>query len=352
MSNVCNPVAAAEIVGREYLESQIPSRDSYKVRKMLDNISLINQSVGSVDDSLSKVAEIHGPYKGPSAELISFTKNLFGRDEGFRTSILEIENSAIGIRRIVEDVEEMGYLVGDTTLQDVSTALLRGYLKNVDILMPDSVRGAITENLNRMPLFTEVSEALGSIYSNILIPDNAINMVDNLIGLTLESTGLSNVLEQHSWIRMMPEYAENFHDNVRLFQRLGSRVLPKCTYGKIFHEMDEPLAHLYNLAQDAFGFLDILDNRKKYLEILFQQYGDLVRRINNLYPLCHEYSVTNEPLNIPIGAESAFVDILGNKINKTQNNASNNTKPNLSGGINNLDSIITSENEWAKQQKT
>jgi hypothetical protein len=349
VSNICNPIAAAEIVGREYLESQMPSRDGYKTRKVFDNISLINQSVGSVEDSVAKVAKLHGPYRGPSTELVSFTKNLFGRDEGFRSSILEIENTVIGIQRIVKDVSELGDLIGDITLQDVSATLLRGYLKNVDILLPDGVRTAITSSLNKMPLFTEVSEALGTIYSNIIIPDNAINMVDGIIGNVLDSTGLSSVLGQHTWIRMLPEYAENFHDNIRLFQRLGSRVLPKCTYGKIFNIMDEPLAHLYNLAQDTFSFLDVLDNRKKYLGILFQQYGDLVKKINNLYPMCHEYSVSNEPLNISIGRETAFVDILGDKINKTENNASNNSKPPLSGGSSDTTNIIAAEKAWAKQ---
>lgn len=351
MSQICNPIAAAEIVGREYLEAQLPTRDSYKTRKIFDNIKNINQTVGGIDSSLEKVKTLHGPYKGPSGEFVSFAKNLFGKDANFRSSILEIENTLIGIENLVESVEDTVDLVGSLTLQDVSTALLKGYLANVEILLPDGIKTAITNQLNKMPLFTEMSEALGTLYTNILIPDNAINMIDGVIGSVLDDTGLSNVLGKHSWIRMLPEYAENFHDNVRLFQRLGTRVLPKCTYGKLFHKMDEPLAHIYNLAQDAFGFLDILDNRKKYLGILLEQYSDLVKKINNIFPICHEYSVDSTPTRISIGADFADVDLLGNKIFKTQNTLGGNQPAGFSTGYtrnSGLDELIASEQSFSR----
>jgi len=318
MSNICNPIAGAEIVGREYLESLLPSRDNLRTNQLIDKVRRINSNVGGVDEALQTVKELHGPYRGASEELVSFTKNLFGDSPVFTNSILEIEQSIIGTQRIISDIKDLEGDIDDITFQDLSATLLRGYLDNVRILLPDSVRNNITDRLNEMPLFTKMSEALGVVYSNIIVPDNSVNMIDNVIGSVLDETGLSNVLGKGSWVRLLPEYAENFHNNVRLFQRVGSRVLPKCTYGKIFHKMDEPLAHIYNLAQDVFGFLDILDNRKVYLNMIFQQYGDLAKMVNNIYPMCHEYSAANVSRIISVGGESTSVDMMGRKTQNTK----------------------------------
>ena len=109
------------------------------------------------------------------------------------------------------------------------------------------------------------------------------------------------------------------HNNVRLFQRLATRVLPRCSYSNVFHVMDEPLAHLYDLARDALFFLDVLDNRKKYINSLISAYGDLLRKINNMYPMCHQYSVANVPSIATVGGDAILVDNMGNKVNQTDN---------------------------------
>ena len=319
MANICNPVAAAEIVGREFIESQIPSRDSYKVNRIYDNIRRVNEKVGDVDVSTREIKRLHGPFTGAGSEFVAFTKNMFGNDPDFVGTILELEKSAIALKDIVSNVEGIIDDSKTLTMSEVSTALMRGYLRNVETLLPKSVSNAITSNLNEFPLFTKVSETLGTVYHNIVLSDNATDIVDNIIGDTLESTGLSNILTQHDWIRMLPEYAVNFHNNTRLFQRLATRVLPRCSYPNVFHIMDEPLAHLYDLARDALFFLDVLNNRKKYIKFLIDEYGDLLRKINNLYPLCHEYSVENNPELVNIAGDTVLVDYMGNKIIRSDN---------------------------------
>jgi hypothetical protein len=319
MSTICNPVAAAEIVGREYIESQIPSNNSYKVNNLIDNIRRVNERVGDIDVSKREIQRIHGPYNGAGAEFVSFTKNLFGNDPEFVSTILELERSAIALNDIVSNVGDAIDTAKTLTMSEVSTALMRGYLRNVETLLPKSISNTITNNLSEFPLFTEISETLGSVYYNIALSDNAIDMVDSIIGDTLDATGLSNILTQHDWIRMLPEYAANFHNNTRLFQRLATRIMPKCSYANVFHVMDEPLAHLYDLARDSFSFLDILSNRKKYIKFLIDEYGDLLRKINNIYPLCHEYSLDNLPTSVNIGGDNVLVDYMGDKIYKTDN---------------------------------
>ena len=248
MDTICNPVAGAELVGREIIEAQIPSRNSYKINNIIDNIRRINENVIDVDESVAEIGKLHGEWTGSGNDFVDFTRNLFGNDPDFVDTILELENSAIALKNIVTNVEGIVDTSKSLTFSELSGALVRGYLRNVEILLPDGVNAKITENLQQYPLFTKISESLGSMYYNIALSDNALDMVDSIIGQTLDDTGLSNVLSQHQWIRMLPEYAINFHNNVRLFQRLGSRVLPKCTYSKVFNIMDEPLAHLYDLA--------------------------------------------------------------------------------------------------------
>lgn len=315
---VCNPVAAAELVGREYLLQQLPSRDSYRTRQVIDRIYNINESANGIEDSLNRVQALHGPYNGASTELASFAKNLFGDDPVFRAGILEIEQGLIEAQQLFRNVEGLIDDVSNLTFSDVSTALMRGYLRQVEILLPSSVKDAIQADLERFPLFTKMSEGLGMLYENFVINDGATNLIDGIIQSALDESGLSSVLNQHDWYRTIPEYAINFHDNVRLFQRLGTRVLPKCTYGKIYNIMDEPLAHIYNLAHDVLGFIDIFENRRKYLSLLFGQYRDLIRKINNLYPVCHEYSVTNDVQSIVVGDGTVDVDILGKAANPVQ----------------------------------
>ena len=319
MSTICNPVAAAEIVGREYIESQMPSNNSYKVNGIIDNIRRINEKVGDIDVSTKEIKRIHGPYTGAGNEFVSFTKNLFGNDPEFVGTILELENSAIALNDIVSNVQGVVDASKTLTMSEVSTALMRGYLRNVDTLLPKSISNAITTNLSEFPLFTDISETLGSVYYNMALSDNAVDMVDSIIGDTLDATGLSNILTQHDWIRMLPEYAANFHNNTRLFQRLATRVLPKCSYPNVFHVMDEPLAHLYDLARDTFSFLDILKNRKKYIKFLIDEYVDLLRKIDNMYPLCHEYSLDNIPESINVGGDNILVDYMGGKVFRTDN---------------------------------
>lgn len=309
---VCNPLSVAEFVGREFILEQMPSNDSYKTRKLVDKIHQVNENVKGLDNSLNRIQALHGPYNGASTELLNFTKNLFGNDPAFRSSILDLERGVINLKNAFQGVEDIVDLAGDITFADLSTGLLRAYLRNVEILLPPAIKGAIQDNLERFPWFSQMSESLGSLYHNFVLNDGATNLVDQMITGVLEDTGLSNVLSQHDWIRMLPEYAANFHDNVRLFQRLGSRVLPKCTFSKIYNIMDEPLAHIYNLANDAFGFLDVFDNRKRYLNLLFNQYQNLIRKINNLYPICHEYSAPSGPQDIRISGDIVSVDILGN----------------------------------------
>lgn len=319
MSTICNPIAGAEVVGREIIEAQIPSRDSYKINNIIDNIRRINENVGDTDLALGEVKKLQGEWTGSDDGFVSFTKNLFGNDSDFTNTILELENSAIALKNITTNIEGLVDTSKTLTFSEVSTALMRGYLRNVEILLPEGVKNSINENIKEFPLFVELSESLGSMYYNMALSDNTINMVDSIIGDTLESTGLSNILSQHQWVRMLPEYAVNFHNNVRLFQRLGSRVLPKCTYSKVFHIMDEPLAHMYDLASDVLGFLDVLDNRKKYLKLLIGEYGALLKKINNVYPICHEYSIENTPFLANINNEGVLVDNMGRKINKTDN---------------------------------
>jgi hypothetical protein len=313
MSNICNPVAAAELVGREYIESQLPTRDSHKTTSIIDGIMRINGNVGGVDKSLDAIQKLHGPWTGSSSELVSFSKNLFGNDPEFKSGLLELEKGITELQSIKSNLDGIISDSRDLTLTDVSTALMRGYLRNVTILLPDGISKAISGELSGLPLFTQISESLGAVYHNFVVTDKGLDMVDGIIQSAIDESGLSSVLDKHAWIRMLPEYASNFHDNIRLFQRMGTRVLPKCTFGKLYHKMDEPLAHIYNLAKDVLNFRDIFDNRKKYLSILFKQYGDLIRKINNMYPICHEYSLDNTSKPIHLGGETIGVDILGNK---------------------------------------
>lgn len=320
MSVNCNPVAAAEIVGREFIESQLPTKDSFRVNGIFDNIRRINENVGGVDRALTKVNELHGKWTGGSNEFVAFIKNLVGDDPSFISTILEVEKAAEELTSLVSNIEGVIDDSKQLTFSEVSTALTKGYLRNVEMLLPDSVSKRIKSNLQDFPLFTEISESLGSVYYNLTIPDNSIDMVDGILQDTLESTGLSSILSQHTWARLLPEYALNLHNNVRLFQRLGSRVLPKCTYGKVFNIMDEALAHMYDLARDVLFFFDVLDNRKTYLRALINIYGDLLMKVSNYYPLCHQYSVDTPPTEITVGSENILVDILGNPVNTTDNN--------------------------------
>lgn len=315
---ICNPVAAAEFVGRDFILQQLPSRDSYRTRQVLDDIRQIKDNADGIDLSLNRIQTLHGPYNGASNELASFARNLFGDDPVFRAGILEIERGLIEAQQLLGNFSDLSDSVGDLTFSDVSTALTRAYLREVEILLPNNISESIRNDLSRFPLFTQMSESLGSLYENFVINDTATNLVDGIIQQSLDESGLSSVLNQHQWHRTIPEYAINFHDNVRLFQRLGTRVLPKCTYGKIFNIMDEPLAHIYNLAHDVLGFVDIFENRRKYLSQLFGIYRDLIRKINNIYPICHEYTVSNTPENIIVANGMVNVDNLGNPTQPVQ----------------------------------
>ena len=122
---------------------------------------------------------------------------------------------------------------------------------------------------------------------------------------------MSSVLTKESWLGMLPEYAINFHDNIRLFQRLGTRVMPNCTYGKIYNIMDEPLAHIYNFAQDAYFFSDLLQNRKAVIANIVGKYRNMIKRLNNYFPICAEISVDNTPQNTGYGVPT---DMNGNAV--------------------------------------
>lgn len=304
-----------EVIGREYLET-LTNRPSHVQNQILNNIEDIGQSVGSVDDSIESIKGIHGVYgTGVDSQIASFARNLFGNDPAFTKGVLELENILIEVSNIVDEFEETIDLFGDLNLQDTSAFALRVYLDKVDLVLPDGVRAEIQTVLDELPGFSKLSEQLGGIYNNFVINDTLTNIVDQIIGDVLCETGLSNYLRHNCWVRMLPEYAMHFHDNIRLFQRLGTRVLPKCTYGKIFHIMDEPLAHIYRFAQDAYSFIDFLDNRKAILGGIVGRYRNLIKTLNEYYPLCLELVDDNTPTL----QNGVVVDNLGNPLNEVSN---------------------------------
>jgi len=311
---VCNPLSTAEIIGREYLEATI-KRPCINVDNLFYQIKNINQRAYSIDESVGAIQEIHGEWKGVDEELISFAKNMFGDDAGFRQGILELENILIEAQSVRDSVNSLISISNNITFADVSNVALRAYLDSVEILLPQGVKNGIQNNLDTMPFFTEMSEALGSLYADFIVDDKMTNIIDGIIGSVLDETGLSSVLKKDCWLGMLPEYAMNFHDNVRLFQRLGTRVSPSCTYGKIYNIMDEPLAHIYNYAQDAYFFLDLLDNRRAVIAGIVGKYRNMIKKLNNYFPICAEISVENTPQNTGYGVST---DMNGNVVQEVE----------------------------------
>lgn len=311
---MCNPLTTAETIGREYLEATLQP-PSGKIDNLFYRIKSINQRSYSVDESLQEIKDIHGSWSGVDEELVSFAKNLFGDDPNFRQSLLELENVIIQAQNISEDFNTLVSVANNLTLEDVSNTLSRAYLDNVDILLPKGLRKEIQNNLDEFPFFSEMSEALGGLYANFVISDKATNIVDGIIGDVLNETGLSSILKKDSWIGMLPEYAMNFHDNVRLFQRLGTRVMPSCTYGKIYNIMDEPLAHVYSFAQDAYFFIGLLENRTAVLAEIIGKYRGMIKKLNSFFPICTEISVDNTPRDHGYGTPT---DLNGNVVRERE----------------------------------
>ena len=110
--------------------------------------------------------------------------------------------------------------------------------------------------------------------------------------------------------------------------------------------MDEALTHMYDLASDALFFTSILDNRKLYLKALLGIYGDLLKMVENYFPICHQYSIPLEPKTIAVGSnKTTNVNHLGatvgnNGINppliKRRQNASDNINSTKTGDIANI----------------
>lgn len=320
MSNICNPNTNAVTVNVDFLESILPSRDSYKTRGLTDEIHLLRGYAGGIDGSLDRVRDIHGTWTGSSVEILAFVNNLFEGSSEFNDIIGELRTRVGELQGLSANLDGVEGVVGGDNLSNVSAALLREYRKRLIAISPDGLSNRLIGGEENMPSFTQISESLGSTYHNFYLADNSTDLVEGLIQDAIDSSGLSSVLSKHCWIRLLPEYADLFHSNIQKFNILAARILPRCTYGKIFNKMDEPLAHIYNLAGDVLGFINILNNRVKYLSILFQQYGDLLRLIDNIYPLCHNYTLTNTPEPINLVGESLGVDILGNKIRVTNTN--------------------------------
>lgn len=307
---VCNPLSTAELIGREYLEATI-QRPSTNIDNLFYNIKRINQRAYSIDDSVQEIQSIHGEWSGVDTELVSFAKNLFGNDAGFRQGILELENILAEAQGVRDNINSIISVANNLSFQDVSTTVLRAYLDSVHILLPQGVKKELQNNLETMPFFSEMSEALGSVYADFIVDDKMTNIIDGIIGNILDETGLSSVVSKESWLGMLPEYAINFHDNIRLFQRLGTRVMPNCTYGKIYNVMDEPLAHIYNFAQDAYFFSDLLANRKVVISNIVNKYRNMIKKLNNFFPICAEISVDNIPQNTGYGIPT---DMNGNVV--------------------------------------
>lgn len=308
---VCNPIQTAEVIGREYIESQI-RRPSSNVDKLINSVKRINQNAYSVDGSVQKIQELHGDWNGGGNDFLNFAKSLFDGNPSFTKTLLELENIVTEAQNTVYDFQSLVTDIDNLSFQDASNALMRAYLDHTRLLLPDGVSDSLSSQTEKLPLFKEMSEALGSVYYNFIVNDKLTNIIDGVIGDVLEETGLSNMLRKDCWLRMIPEYALNFHRNVSIFQRMGTRVMPKCTYGKIYNIMDEPLAHIYNFAQDALFFLELLDNRVNIISNIIGQYRGMIMKLNSYYPVCVETALINQPTTVTIGGSSVYTDILGN----------------------------------------
>jgi len=311
-SGTCSVSKIAEVVGREYIEALLPARDA-KTTSMIDNIRHINEGIGGVGQAVQEIAIIHGPPKGFGGETLGALGSIFGgADGGFAQTIHQLESAADGVLDAIDNAENLVDTFKTLTFSDVGTALTRAYLRNVETLLPKGISDAISSNIQQFPMFAKISESLGLVFYNMKILNNGIDLIDGVMQDVMDSTGLSTLLGQHSLVRMLPQYAMNLHQNIRLVQRLAMRFMPPCTFGKLFHKMDKALAHMYDFANDVLSYLNILDNRKAYLQALVGQYGSFLSLVNNFYPICHEYTAPNDLKQVDVDGRKVDVDILGN----------------------------------------
>ena len=307
----CSVSKIAEIVGREYIESQLPSRNNFKVNGIIDNIRQINEGVGGIDSAMDTVASLHGPYKGIGGEALAFIGGVGGTG-AFTQSLLQVEQAASQVQSILDGAENIEELFRNLTFQDVAPTLTKMYLRNVKILLPDSVSKSISNHLNEIPLFNDISEAIGSVFYNIRSVEDGVELVDGVMQDVLDATGLSTLLGKDSLLRTIPEYVINMEHNYQIIRRMAMRYMPSCSFGKIFQVVDEAIAHMYDLANDVMGYAHMFDNRQLYIKGLINQYGGLLKLLNNYFPACHQYTTNIPPLEIEYEGRKIMVDKLGN----------------------------------------
>lgn len=339
---------AEEILDKASITQLLPRpAGSFGDKNIIEELNLLTQSANGITDMLGGVSQLHGPWTGGSEALSGFLSKISDSNEALSdikggvdraTDLLlntldtadnlvgqinsvanqfggsaETQEASNQVSGVLDSVAGIAQQLGSISMGSMNSSTIRGYTQQIKFL-PDAVVDFIESNLGDYPYFQEVSENIGGIYYNLVMADNAIDLIQQVRTGGVRELDTNSILRRDTWTKVFPQIGEQLDGAVSKIDNLFVRSLPDQCFGKIITEYQEPIAHGYNLCNDVLQAKRIVETKEKVLSKLVGNFQDVIRRLDGFFPVLAQAKFDKETIDIEVGGSSITVDELGNKI--------------------------------------
>lgn len=285
---------------------------SYNDRNITEELGLIVQSANGVASAINSVGSIHGAWTGGSTYISDFAQQVEQSSSELANIVGGINVATDLLQSTVGVVEEISYQLGSVTMGGMPTTFLRSTLEQM-AFMPDSIRNFLTDQAQKFPYFQKVSEAVGGVFYNFVLADNAINLADQVVN-SITNKNASGHIRPGTFMKLFSETTDMVESGASIIDNLFVRALPQEAFGKVQTKYEEPIAHGYNLCNDVLQGERIVGARNTVLGNLLGSLKDVMRRLDSFFPVLCSVKFQKEEFPISVGGATVIVDQFGNKI--------------------------------------